>query len=114
MNEELLSNFEVVMLNEGHSRAIGKLYHDMYAYKALCEKIIAVRKQLESVIGTEYLETLRQFARANDNKAHFEQRFMYIQGMKDYHDILQFLSDAGLDKYLLDYNFRYESTDGEE
>ena len=106
MNEELLSNLKIT-LDEGHSRAIGKLYHNMYDYKALCEKIIDVQKQLESVIDEEYLEVFRQFAQANDNKTHFEQRFMYIQGMKDYHDILLFINDEALDKYLLDYDFKY-------
>jgi hypothetical protein len=108
MNKELLDNFEVT-LAEGHGFAIGKLYNNMYEYKSLCKKIKAVQIQLESVIGVEYLKTFKQFMQANDNKTHFEQRFMYIQGMKDYHDILQYLNDGALEKYLLDYDFKYNT-----
>lgn len=110
LNEELLSNVEVT-ITEGHSTAIGKLYNRMYEYKVLCEKIRTVQKELESAISVENAET---FMQANDNKTHFEQRFMYIQGMKDYHDILQYINDGALDKYLLDYDFRYNTSDDEE
>ena len=113
MNNALLNNLKVT-LTEGHSRAIGKLYHDMFEYKTLCEKIRAVQKQLESAINAEHLKTFRQFAKANDNKTQFEQRFMYIQGMKDYHDILLYINDGALDKYLLDYDFRYNDSDDDD
>ena len=112
MNKILLNDLKVAII-EGHSFAIGRLRRDMYEYRTLCDKITAVQEHLESVIGTEYWETFRQFMQANENRADFEQRFMYIQGMRDYHNILQFLDDGALEKYLLDYDFKYDTFDDE-
>lgn len=72
------------------------------------------KKELESAISAENVETFKQFMQANGNKTYFEQRFMYIQGIKDYHDILQYINDGALDKYLLDYDFKYNTSDDEE
>ena len=110
MNKELLDNINMT-ITEGYGRAMNKLYHEMHEYKTLCEKIISVREQLKSDISAEHLETFAQFARANSNKSYFEQRYMYIQGMKDYNYILQFINDGALDKYLLDYDFKYANAD---
>lgn len=110
LNKELLNNLEVT-ITEGHSVAIGKLRKDLYEYKVLCDKIYSVQKQIEGVIGADYIEIFKQYARAQDNKAHFEQRVMYIQGMRDYHGILHFLDDGALDKWVLDYDLKCENTD---
>lgn len=112
LNKELLNNVDVTIA-EGHSVAMGKLRKNLYEYKVLCDKIYAVQKELEVIIGADHLEAFKQYAQAQDNKAHFEQRVMYIQGMKDYHDILHFLDDGALDKWVLDYDLKYENADDE-